>query len=102
MPENDDLFPANGPRSASKFETLIALDNEWRKKHQGNFVTMGSAVILSSEPTAVDALRVGNQVATEKGVTLDFLALVNREAQKAAKISHNERYGLDEDRPDFG
>ncbi len=100
--DNDDTVGYNGGQSASKFESLIALDNEWRKKHQGNYVAMGSAVILASEPNVEDVMRVGMQVAEQKGVTLDFFAKVDREAQKAARISRNERYGLDEDSPNFG
>ncbi len=89
--DNDDTVGYNGGQSASKFDSVI-LDNEWRKHHQGNYVTMGSAVILSSEPTAEEAIRVGNQVAEEEGVRLDFLAKVDRDAQKEARAKRN---GLD-------
>lgn len=91
MSENDELYPLNGPLSQSKFESII-LDNEWRKHHQGKYVAMGSAVILSSETTADEAIRVGNQVAEEEGVRLDFLAKVDRDAQKEARA---KRDGLD-------
>lgn len=94
MSNDEELGPLNGTASKSKFESLIALDNAWRQKHQGNYVAMGSAVILASEPTVDEVIEVGNRVAEEKGVRMDFFAKVDRDAQKAAIEARNERFDL--------
>ncbi len=87
----DESTPLRGSLSEQHVNSLLVNDSNWFRRHKNNYVAMGSATKLASETTAEDAARVGQQVAQEKDVRLDYLVLINQAAREDAIASRKQQ-----------